>query len=117
VLKVPASAYGEVVVFSPAGPLIEGGLNEALHRAVQTELAEGLKWVVVDMSRVPWINSSGVGTLMGCRTESLLKGGRFALSGANDRIMNLLNSLQLAKVFDCYSGLEDAVVALGGNMH
>lgn len=116
-MKVPATAYGEVVVFAPAGPLIEGGLNEALHKAVQAELVEGLQWVVVDLSRVPWINSSGVGTLMGCRTECLLRGGRFALSGANDRVVELLNSLQLAKVFDCHVTLEEAVVALGGTMH
>lgn len=115
-IRIHAAAYGSVVVFSPAGALIEGGLNEALYRDVKTELSGGLTSVVVELSRVPLISSSGVGTLMGCRSECLRAGGRFALAGTNEIIMELLNSLKLDKVFDCYSTLEEAVTALGGKL-
>ncbi len=41
-------------------------------------------------------------------------GGSFVLTGLDERILELLHSLQLDKVFDCFSTLEEAVIASGG---
>lgn len=112
-MNVPVTAHGSVFVLTPAGPLYEGRTNEILYERIRQVISDGNTSLVIDLNRVPWVRSSGIGTLMGCRTECLAAGGSFALTGINERIMELLSSLQLDKVFDCFGTLEEAVIALG----
>ncbi len=112
---VPTTRHGDVFVFAPRGALMEGSLNEEVHHSVQLVLAEGLNHIVIDLSNVPWLNSSGIGTLMGCRTECLEAGGRFALASANEKITQLFTTLMLNTVLDLYETVDEAVQALGGN--
>ena len=113
-MNVPVTAYGSVLVLTPAGPLYEGRTNEILYERVRQGISDGDTAIVIDLNRVPWVRSSGIGTLMGCRTECMAAGGSFVLTGLNERILELLHSLQLDKVFDCFSTLEEAVIASGG---
>ena len=113
-MSVPVTAYGSVLVLTPAGPLYEGRTAETLYEMVKQVISDGNTAVIIDLGLVPWVRSSGVGTLMGCRTECLAAGGSLALTGLNERILELLGSLHLDKVFDCYGTLEEAVIASGG---
>ncbi len=113
-MNVPVTAYGTVLVLAPTGPLYEGRTAETLYERVRQVTSEGDTAIIIDLGLVPWVRSSGIGTLMGCRTECLAAGGSLVLTGLNERIMELLSSLQLDKVFDCYGTLEEAVIASGG---
>ncbi len=110
------SGYGEVTVLSPEGPLMGGELTEKLYNRVRGLLSEGFSLVVVDLSQVPWINSSGIGTLMGCRSECLARDGQFLLADANIRIEELLKSLKLNTILICHSNMEEAVTMMGGEV-
>ncbi len=112
---VSLTRHGDILVFTPRGPMIEGGLNEDLYRSVRLVLAEGLNRIVIDLASVPWLNSSGIGTLMGCRSECLAAGGRIALATVNPKIMELFTSLMLTTVLDIFETVDEAVQALGGN--
>ncbi|MFC1627658.1 STAS domain-containing protein [Gemmatimonadota bacterium] len=113
-MNVPVTAYGNTLVLTPVGPLYEGRTAETLYARVRQLVSEGNTAIIIDLNLVPWIRSSGIGTLMGCRTECLAAGGSFAITGLNERIVELLGSLQLDKVFDCWGTLEEAVIASGG---
>jgi anti-sigma B factor antagonist len=115
-MKIPTTSYGPVTLLSPDGPLMGGELTEALHDKVQDLLSGNNSLVVIDLSQVRWINSSGIGTLMGCRSECMAQDGQLVLACVNSKIMDLLNSLQLDTVLVCRSSLEEAVVMLGGKM-
>ena len=114
--KLTESRYREVTVLSPEGPLMGGELTESLYSRVRDLLSEGFSLLVIDLSQVPWINSSGIGTLMGCRTECLARDGQFLLVDANIRIEELLKSLKLETILVCHSNLEEAVMMMGGEM-
>jgi len=94
---------------------MEGKLNEEVHRSVRLVLAEGYKQIVVDLAKVPWLNSSGIGTLMGCRTECVEQGGRFAVAAANEKITELFTTLMLTTVLELYPTVDEAVQALEEN--
>ena len=110
------SRFRAVKVLSPDGRLRGGELTEMLYSRVRDLLSEGFSLLVIDLSQVPWINSSGIGTLMGCRTECLARDGQFLLADANVRIEELLKSLKLETILVCHSNLEDAVMKMGGEM-
>ncbi len=115
-VNIPVSAYGSVLVITPTGPLYEGRTAEALFTLVREIVSDGDPKLVIDLTSVPWVRSLGIGTLMGCRTDCLAAGGSFALTGVNERITELMNSLHLDKVFDCFDTLEEAVIANGGTV-
>ena len=115
-MHIPVTAYGSVMVITPAGPLYEGRTAEALYELVRDLLSDGDTVIIIDLVKVPWVRSSGIGTLMGCRTDCLKAGGSFALAGVNERILELLSSLQLDKVFNCFKALDEAVIAYGGTI-
>jgi anti-sigma B factor antagonist len=93
-----------------------GELTEVLYSRVKELVANGFSLVVVDLSQVPWVNSSGIGTLMGCRSECAGEDGQFALVNANNRIEELLKSLKLDTILVCHGAMDEAVTELGGEL-
>jgi anti-sigma B factor antagonist len=85
-----------------------GVATEILHSAVQDRIATGEVRIVVDLEQVPWLNSSGIGTLMGCRTECSEAGGGLVLANANEKIRQLLETLNLSELLVCYETVEEA---------
>ncbi|GAB5465349.1 MAG: hypothetical protein Kapaf2KO_07850 [Candidatus Kapaibacteriales bacterium] len=55
--------------------------------------------IVVDLTNVKVINSSGVGMLVGGFTSSKKKGIEFLLTGVSENVMSILKMTHLDKVF------------------
>lgn len=81
--------------------------REDLHQLIE----EDKKNVVVDLSNVKFMNSSGLGILIGGLTTMRNAGGDLKICGATERIRSLLMVSQLMKVFDHYDTLEEAAKA------
>ena len=106
--SIQSSNVGDHVVLAPEGPLMGGVATEILHSAVQDRIAAGEARLIVDLEQVPWPNSSGIGTLMGCRTECRDAGGDLVLASANEKIQQLLDTLNLTELLVCYASVEEA---------
>ena len=86
-----------------------GGIaTETLHNAVQDQIAAGEARIIINLQQVPWLNSSGIGTLMGCRTECREAGGDLVLAHANEKIRQLLETLNLSELLVCFETVEEA---------
>ena len=80
-------------------------LNEKLHEL----LDEGKKKVVVDLSRVQVMNSSGLGMLIGALTTMRNGGGELKLANPSEKVQKLMSLTKLASVFESYESTEEAV--------
>jgi len=80
-------------------------LREFLHDAVQN----GKKNIVIDLSQVARVNSSGLGMLIGALTTMKNADGSLKLAGANDTIQHLISITKLSSVFETYSTVDEAV--------
>jgi anti-anti-sigma factor len=69
----------------------------------------GAKVLVIIVSSVPVIDSSGLGSLMRCYSSVKAVGGRVKLVGANEVIRQTLSVTHLEKLFDFY---DDEAAAL-----
>jgi len=83
------------VLIRPRGALLGGKINMDLHEEVRRQLRAGRNRVAISLRSVPWLNSSGIGTLLGCANECAESGGELLLTKANERIQDLLSSLDL----------------------
>ena len=70
---------------------------------------KGQKEIVADLSNVKFMNSSGLGILIGGLTTMRNAGGDLRIAGANKKIESLLMITKLSTVFESYRTVEEAV--------
>jgi anti-anti-sigma factor len=99
---------GNDIVLSPQEPLVAGGRAEELERRIQTIFKEGFSHVVVDMRRVPIVDSAGVRALVRGHTTSQRLGSRFTLVAPPPAVLDTLRGLKLDEVFKIAPSLEVA---------
>ncbi len=80
-------------------------LNEQLHELIE----KGQTNVVVNLSKVKFMNSSGLGMLIGGLTTMRKAGGDLRIANATDKIESLLVITKLITVFKHFKSLDEAV--------
>lgn len=79
-------------------------LNDKLHELID----EGKMNIVVDLGGVKFMNSSGLGMLIGALTTVRKAGGDLRLARASEKIESLLIVTKLVTVFKNFKTLEEA---------
>lgn len=82
-------------------------LNEKLHELIEEEKTN----IVVDLGKVKFMNSSGLGMLIGALTTMRKAGGDLRIANATDKIESLLVITKLITVFKHYETLDEAVAS------
>jgi anti-sigma B factor antagonist len=72
----------------------------------------GAKVLVVVLSSVPMIDSSGLGSLMRCYSSLRAVGGRVKLVGVNEVVRQALGVTHLDKLFDFYDDEASALASI-----
>lgn len=97
------------IIFEFSGNLMGGPdatkFNDKLHELIEQDR----KQVVADVSKVKFMNSSGLGILIGGLTTMRNAGGDLRIAGADKRIESLLMVTKLMTVFNSYRTVEEAV--------
>jgi anti-sigma B factor antagonist len=112
-MKIEVKDQGAVSVLHVKGNLTGGPETLVLHEEVKAQLAQKRTKLVLDLAEVAWINSTGLGVLMGCLTSVKNAGGDLKLSGINDKVKNLFVITKLITLFDVFEKVPEAVESLG----
>lgn len=110
-MKIDVKDYQDVTVLVVKGNLMGGPETIAVHEKVKELIQEKKVRVVIDLSHVKWMNSSGLGTIMGCMTSLKNAHGDLKLCGVAEKVKSLFIVTKLITIFDTYDSAEDAVVA------
>lgn len=81
-------------------------------QAVVGLVSDGHSDVVIDLSGVTFMDSSGFGTLLGATRRLRPTGGGLYLAGANTTIQRMLRLTRLDTIMGLYETAEDAVRAV-----
>ena len=92
-------AEARELVLSPQERLVAGGPAEQLEKEIQTSLKQGVQRVVVDMRKVPAIDSAGVRALVRGHTSSERLSRQFILVSPNEKVREVLRLSLLEQVF------------------
>ena len=68
-LKSTSAANGEIVILEPKGSLVGGEETDELRSEVNKLIEKGNKKLVVDLSKVTYMNSTAIGTLVAAHTS------------------------------------------------
>ncbi len=112
-MQIKHVTSGDVAVLHLQGKIMGGpdatSLHEKLHELIET----GTRSVVIDLKDVDWMNSSGLGILIGGLSAIRKSGGDLRLASVTEKIEEVLRITKLDRVFDVYGSTEEAVTSYG----
>ena len=103
--------HGEVAVIELKGKLMGGNETMEVHDKIKELISKDVKKVVIDLGKVTWMNSTGLGALMGAMTSLRNAGGDLKLSRVTEKVKSLFMITKLITIFDTFDSVEDAVSA------
>jgi len=71
--------------------------------------------IILDMSKITFMDSSGIGMIIGRYKNAEKRGGKLVLAAMNEHIQKLFEISGLAKIIKPADTVEDAYKKLGGN--
>ena len=108
-MKINHREENGVVVIEPKGKIMGGPESTELHDLLHDMIDKGKLKVVIDLGKVDWMNSTGLGLLISGLTTLRKAGGELRLANVTDKIESLLAITKLITVFKAYDSVEEAV--------
>lgn len=109
-MEIQVRREGKVAVLALNGKLTIGEGDVLLSNQVKELLAAGSRLLVLDLSRVPYMDSAGLGEIIRANKRVRENGGtiRLVLSGKTREVLTIAAVLPVFEVYD------DAASALAG---
>lgn len=100
---------GNKIVLAVKEERVDAHNAAELKDRVLKALEEGGRALVIDLSQVKFIDSSGLGALLSGFKNANLRASGFALAGLQPRVKSMFELTRLHRIFEIYPGLEEAL--------
>ena len=108
-MKIKERKRDGVAIIELSGKLMGGPDAETIDETIKTLLHEGVKNIVVNLEKVRWVNSTGLGILISGYTTVKKSGGELKLLKVSDRIENIFIVSKLYTVFESFDDEDEAI--------
>jgi len=108
-IQVTNRQVGDVTVVDVAGRITLGEGASTLRENIRSLAAKGNKKILLNLSDVSYIDSSGIGELVSAFTTVTNQGGVLKLLGLTKRVKDLLQITKLYTVFEVFENESIAV--------
>ena len=108
-MKLTDREENGVIILEPTGKIMGGPDASLLHDKLYEFIEQDKKKVIVDLSEVDWMNSTGLGILISSYTTLRNNGGKLKLANVTEKIKSLLVITKLEPVFESYDTIADAI--------
>jgi anti-sigma B factor antagonist len=102
----------EIAIIEPRGSIIGGGETDELKTKARDLFEQGNRKLVIDLGGVTYINSTGIGALVGIYTMYSKDKGNIKLCGMNMSVQNIFVITKLTSVFEVTDTRDEAVKSL-----
>lgn len=108
-MKMIQRNVNDVAILDLEGTITIGEGDVKMREAILGLIAMGHRKILLNMARVSYMDSSGVGELLSCLTKVREKSGEFKLLNISTKIKNLLHIAQILSVFEYFNDEEKAI--------
>ena len=108
-LNIRERQAGDVTILDLDGKITIGEGSVSLRGAIRRLVEEGKKKILLNLSGVGYVDSSGIGELVSSYTTTSSKGGQLKLLNLTQKIQDLLTITKLLTVFDVYDDESTAL--------
>jgi anti-sigma B factor antagonist len=101
-----------VTILALTGTMTMGNQLQELEWAVDEMAKNAQNLIVLDMTRITYLDSSALGVLIGCHSAVQKSGGRLRIAGINDRVGAILKMTGVDTVLNLDATRDLSVSAL-----
>lgn len=110
-MAIKEKMQGEVAVLTLSGKLMGGPETMEVHEKVKQLVGNKVKKIVIDLGKVKWMNSSGLGALIGSLTTTKSAGGELKLANVTDKVQSLFMITKLITIFETFESVDKAIAS------
>ena len=110
-MKIKQKPEEDVMVLHLSGKIMGGPDHDKFHTEIKSLVNEGYVDILLNLSKVNWINSTGLGVLVSAFHTLKKNGGQLKICEVSERIDNILNVTQLKLVFETYDDCQEALAS------
>jgi anti-sigma B factor antagonist len=114
-IKIEERASGDVTVLDIVGKLTMDRGPEHLKDKINSLISQGRTQIVLNLKRVPYIDSLGLGQLVASYGSVMKTGGALKLLNVSSRNHDLLSITRLVTVFESFDSEAQAVQSFQTN--
>ncbi len=107
-IEIKVEHDGDALVFRLRGSL-DLATSPSVRAALYEAIDEGKYEIIVDLTELQFIDSTGLGALIGGHKRAVEHGGHLRLAAREGAILRLLNITGLIRVFSVYPSTEAAL--------
>ena len=109
-MSVTSSICGDAQIVTVDAERIDAAMAIQFKEDMRTQTASGPDRVILDLTRVDFIDSSGLGAIVAAMKQ-LEAGRRLDLAGARPMVAKVFRLTRMDTVFDLYASLDEALAA------
>ena len=107
-MKFDDKLEGDVVILDLTGKIMGGEETTLFHGKIHEYISQNKKNILVDLKKLDWMNSVGLGMLISALTTVKNSGGRLVLANIT-KIESILTITRLISVFEHFDSREEAL--------
>jgi anti-sigma B factor antagonist len=111
-LKTSTHVQSNVAIVRLVGNITLGEASSELRDTIRQTLATGHKAILLDLGGVSYIDSAGLGELVGCYATVTNQGASLKLLNLQKKVQGLMQITKLTTVFETFDDEANAVRAM-----
>jgi anti-sigma B factor antagonist len=114
-MRIESRTEGDVMVLEVKDRRIDARSAPDLKQKIGTFVSGGAEWIVLDLSEVEFVDSSGLGAIVSA-LKLLGRRGDLVISGARESVQALFKLTRMDKVFRMFPTVQEAQQALAARV-
>lgn len=108
-MKITERSQDGAVIIGLEGKVMGGPDATVFHGKLHEFVNSGKKKIIVDLGKVEWMSSVGLGMLISALTTMKNNKGKLFLANVTKSIESLLTITRLVTIFKTFDSVEDAI--------
>ncbi len=113
-MKIAVRKKGNVNILDLTGKMVIGAGDKLLGDKVREMLESGERFFILNMEKVPWLDSGGIGEVVASFKRVREKDGTIKLVKLSSKAHDLFTMTALTKVFEIYGNEDEALGSFAG---
>ena len=109
-MELSTEKIGDITVVGVLTEILDAGNTDEFKTGFASIIEESKK-IVLELSRVNFIDSSGCGSLLSCYRQTKNLGGDLKICGVQETVRTLFELVRIDRVIDVFASKEEAVKA------
>lgn len=111
-MEISTECHNDMTILRLRGKFIAGRDGPLFRQQVQELIDSGSRKLLFDFSGVPYIDSTGLGFLAGCRAAALKAGAGLVLASVGERVQRVLDEVKLSGLFVIVDDVASGIARL-----